>query len=135
MRKNLSFILTITLALTCFCTVIKAEDFDGGFETDTAWSSGSLDSTVFHIGKSSLKIKSGQRGEGLIELDPNSMALDPSILKICDLWHLFCGGPNQQNCYATSSDGKFFNHDKLMKFEKDGVPNIMANGIATSDGY
>ena len=67
--------------------------------------------------------------------NPGSMALDPSILKIGDLWHLFCGGPNQQNWHATSSDGKFFNHDKLMRFEKDGLPNMMANGIAVSDGY
>jgi len=68
--------------------------------------------------------------------DPDGMALDPSIVKLGDTWHIFAGGgrgPNE-NWHGTSRDGRTFTANRPIRFTANGVPCMMANGIVVPGG-
>jgi hypothetical protein len=64
-------------------------------------------------------------------------ALDPSVLRIGDTWHLFAGGGRgpEENWHATSPDGRTFTTGQPRRFNAFGMGVMMANGIAVPDGW
>lgn len=62
------------------------------------------------------------------------MVLDPSVLKIGDIWHYFAGAPMVGmgiNYHATSVDGLSFTREFNVEIDK----LMFANGIAVVEGY
>jgi hypothetical protein len=72
---------------------------------------------------------------GLSFAPPVGLSLDPSSIKIGETWHLFAGGNPGLNLHATSLDGKTFTFVEEIAVKKDGVNQMMANGIAVPGGY
>lgn len=68
--------------------------------------------------------------------DPGAEALDPSIVKLGDAWHIFAGGGRGpgENWHGTSRDGRTFTADRSMRFTADGLNYMMANGLAAPGG-
>ena len=65
--------------------------------------------------------------------------LDPSSLLIGNTWHIFAGGLTnlpEANFHGTSTDGQSYTFDGEMRFvAPNGLPIMMANGIAVPGGY
>ncbi len=73
--------------------------------------------------------------KGVAFTPPAGEALDPSTVRIGGTWHLFCGGSPGSNRHATSADGKTYTFLEEKVILKDGVGQLMANGIAVPGGY
>lgn len=64
----------------------------------------------------------------------NRNILDPNIILIGDIYHLY-GGGGPDNWHATSSDGKTFTEEDGLRVSSDGLDFMMSNGIQVEDIY
>ncbi len=62
------------------------------------------------------------------------VSLDPSTVKIGSTWRMFSGGTPGSNHHATSADGRVFTFDREMTFLRNGIGQLMANGIPVPGG-
>jgi DNA-binding beta-propeller fold protein YncE len=105
---------------------------DGTFRLYVTWAEGGRSAHTFLA----------ESGDGVSfrfvgsAFDPGAEALDPSIVKIGDVWHIFCGGGRgpDENWHGTSRDGRSFAADRPMRFTTDGFNFMMANGLAVPGG-
>lgn len=87
--------------------------------------------THYHESRDGIKFE--RKG---VAFDPGKEILDPSAAKIGNTCHIFGGGgggPNQ-NWHGISNDGKTFKLDGFLKLEKNGIGQMMANGISDAGG-
>jgi len=68
--------------------------------------------------------------------DPGGVALDPSVVRRGDTWHIFAGGGRgpAENWHGTSRDGRTFTADRPMRFTANNMDCMMANGIPVPGG-
>ncbi|MBI4617641.1 MAG: hypothetical protein HY720_28775 [Planctomycetes bacterium] len=69
---------------------------------------------------------------------PGEQVLDPSTVKIGDVWHIFAGGSTpspDSNWHGTSRDGKQFVFDREAVLQACGMRQAAANAISIPGGY
>lgn len=71
---------------------------------------------------------------GVAFTPPSGVALDPSTVPIGSTWHLFSGGEPFSNWHATSTDGRTFSFAGRVAFAREGVAQMMANGVPVDGG-
>jgi hypothetical protein len=69
--------------------------------------------------------------------DPGATALDPSVARIGDTWHIFSGGGRGpgENWHGVSGDGRGFTAAAPVRLMKDGFAHMIANGLEVDDGW
>ena len=72
-----------------------------------------------------------------VAFDPGRQALDPSTIRIGDVYHLFAGGADdpQVNWHGISPDGAVYLLHGKLSFVFGGFGQMMANGLAVDGGY